>query len=152
MVSGEIGTNVPPAEVEVRLTVTALPAVARLPKRSAIATVIGCEAMPATIVCGAVVKITWLAAAAVTVSCCVAEPRPAAEIVSVGVPALVSVYVKLTESAPAGTVNGDAGVNVPAEEVVVRVTVTVLAASTGSPAASSSSTVIVPDAVPAVSV
>ena len=59
-------------------------------------TVIVPEATPAVSVCGAVVKTNWLAAAGLTVSCCVAEATPPAAVaVIVGVPAAASVYLKL---------------------------------------------------------
>ncbi len=98
------------------------------------------------------VKTSWLAAAGLTVSFCVAEPTPLVEAVIVGVPAEVSVYWKLAVLAPAGIVSGETGVNVPFAEVVLRVTVNALPASTGLPKASSSATVIVLEATPAVSV
>ena len=41
-------------------------------------------------ICAAVVNVSWLRLALLTVSCCVAEVRPVAEMVIVGVPALVS--------------------------------------------------------------
>ena len=79
-----------------------------------------------------------------------ATPPPATVIV--GVPANVSVYLKLTELAPAGIVSGDVGVNVPLLDVVLRLTVRALLVSTGLPRESSKATVIVPEATPAVKV
>lgn len=141
----------PVLELLLRLTVSAALLAAGLSKESSRATVIVPEATPAVIVCAAVVKAKWLAAAGLTVSCCVAERLPAAT-VSVGVPAAVSEYSKLTVAAPAGIVTGDAGINVPVEEVVLSATVKGLAASTRLPRESSRATEIVPEATPAVSV
>ena len=151
IVSGDSGVNVPAMEDVLRLTVNALPASTGLPKESSRATVIVSEATPATRVCGAVVKASWLATAGFTVSCCVAEARPLAAAVIVGVPANGSVYLKLTELAPAGIVNGDAGENAPLPDVLT-LTVRALPASTGLPGASSSVRVIVLEAMPAVRV
>ena len=81
-----------------------------------------------------------------------AEARPPADAVSTGVPAVVSEYWKLNAPLPAGIVRGDAGVNMPVEEVVLRLTVKLLPASTGLPRESSRVTVIVPEIIPAVSV
>ncbi len=70
----------------------------------------------------------------------------------VGVPAAVSVYRKLALPVPAGIVSNDDGVNEPVPDVLLRLTVTALLASATFPKASSSVTVIVPDATPAVRV
>ena len=55
-------------------------------------------------------------------------------------------------AAPAAIDTGEAGENVPALEVVVKVTVTALAASTGLPKESSNARLIVLDGTSAVSV
>ena len=54
--------------------------------------------------------------AALTVSFCVAEVKPLAAAVMVGVPAAVSLYWKLTVAAPAKIVSGEMGVNAPFAE------------------------------------
>ena len=142
----------PLADVVLSVTASALEGATRLPKASSRATVIVLDATPAVSVCGAVVKAKWLTSAALTVSCCAAEATPAAVAVILGVPAEVSVYWKLIVAWPAGIVSGDDGVNAPAAEVVLRLTVNGLLESTGLPNESSSATVIVPEATPAVSV
>ena len=75
-----------------------------MPKASSNCTLIVPEATPAVSVWAAVVKTSLAAAAALTVSCCVAEVRPPAAAVRVGVPARVSLYVKLAVLLPAGIV------------------------------------------------
>ena len=77
----------------VRLTVwppdpTAVTAL--LPYVSYICTVIVPEGKPAATVWSATLKPSATGAAGLTVSCCTCEVRPAAEAVSVGVPATVS--------------------------------------------------------------
>ena len=52
-------------------------------------------------VCAEVVNANCAAAAATTVSCCVAEVRPALAAVRVGMPALLSLYLKLAMLLPA---------------------------------------------------
>ena len=91
IVSGDTGVKVPLLEVVLKLTLNALATVAGLPKASSNATVIIPEATPAVNVCDEVVNAKWLAAAAVTVSCCVADVKLPAAAAIVGVPADVSV-------------------------------------------------------------
>ena len=128
-----------------------------MPKASSNCTVIVPEATPAVSVWAAVVKTSLPAAAAMTVSCCVAEVRPPAAAVSVGVPAAVSLYVKLAVLPPAR--NRDArDLRRAAIERAgggSRREVDGLAARAGDDRvaeASSNCTVIVPEATPAVSV
>ncbi len=130
IVSDEAGMKTPLAEVVLRLTVSGPLASTGFPKASSRATMIVPPAMPAVRVCGAVVNASWLAAAGLTVSCCVAEvrrARPGRAAVSVGVPADVSSYWKLTVLAPAARVSGEPGVNVPSPDDVPRITVSALA-------------------------
>ena len=107
------------------------------------------EATPATRVCGAVVKASWLATAGFTVSCCVAEARPLAAAVIVGVPANGSgIIPKLT-----GLPRRGSSTAMRARTVLCRRAHAhrqALPASTGSPMASSSVRVIVLEAMPAV--
>jgi hypothetical protein len=97
-----------------------------------------------------------LAAAAVTVSVCVAEVKPLSAAVSTGLPASVSLYVKLALLAPLAIVTLVRLVvpfrNWPAGELVVKFTVCVLVAVAALLYASSNCTVIVPDVTPAVKV
>ena len=80
--------NTPPVDVVVRPTVSPPePAAAVLPKASSNCTVMVAEATPAMSACGTVMKTSLLAAAGLTVSCCVAERLPLVAAVSVGVPA-----------------------------------------------------------------
>ena len=151
-VSGEAGLNVPVPEDVLKLTVSAALASTEFPKASSRASVIVPDVAPAAIVCGAVVNARWLAAAGLTVSCCVAEASPPAAAVSVGVPAAVSSYWKLTEPTARRIVSGDAGLHAPLPEVVFRLTARPPVAVTGLPKASSSAIVIVPEAMPAVKV
>ena len=123
MVSGDEGANVPLLDVVLRVTVRALPASTGLPNESTNATVIVPEETPAVSVCGDVVKVKWLAAAATTVSFCVADASDPAAAVSVGVPADVSVYRKLAVAAPAGIVSGEDGVKLPVLELLDKLTV-----------------------------
>ena len=95
------------------------------------------------------VNVKCVAAAGLTVSCCVAEVRLPVAAVSVGVPAVESLYWKLTVPAPAEIVKGDTGENMPVAELVLKLTVAVLAALTTFPKASSKATVIVPEVTPA---
>ena len=140
-----------------RLTVTPpVPALTALPNRSSNCTVIVPPA-PAMSVCGGVVNSSSAAAAATTVSCCVPEVTPPAAAVSVGVPATVSLYVKLAVLLPAEMemlVTCVAPLtNCPLLEVVVRLTnVPPAPAFAALPYVSSNCTVIVPEATPAVSV
>lgn len=90
-----------------------------------------------------------------TVSCCVAEVRPVAEAVTVGVPASVSLYLKLTVLVRAGIITvvivavSAVFRKRPTADVEVRLTVwPPLPASTGLPEASSSCTEIVPEGHP----
>ena len=133
------------------------PATAALPYWSSICTVIVPEAAPAAIVCIAVVNSSLLAGAGFTVSCWVAERRPAAEAVSVGVPASVSSYTKLAELLPEGTVmrvtRRPPLKNSPTPEVVVRLICSPPApAVTGLPRELSNCTVVRPTGTPAVRV
>ena len=89
--NGETGANVPLPEVVLKATAKALLASTGLPNESRSATVIVPEATPAVNVCGEVVKVKWLAAAGLTVTCCVAGAKLPAVAVSTGVPADVSV-------------------------------------------------------------
>ena len=74
------------------------------------------------------VKANCAAAAATTVSCCVAEVSPAAEAVSVGLPAFVSLYFKLAMLLPAAMVRlvmvvlSAVSRNKPEPEVLLRLT------------------------------
>ena len=89
------------------------------------------DATPAVTVTGAVVKTSFVVAAAFTVSVCVAEVMVVGEVLAaviVGVPAAVSVYVKLALLEPLGIDSGLAGVNVTVP-VELLATVTVLVAS-----------------------
>jgi hypothetical protein len=82
-------------------------------------------------VLGTVVYTSLLAAAALTVSCCVAEVMVLGEVLAaviVGVPAAVSLYVKLALLDPLGIDNGLAGVNVTVPPELLD-NVTVLVAS-----------------------
>ena len=86
-----------------------------MPLLSCVCTVICEEQVPAVSVCVAVVNTSFEAAAALTVSCCVAEVMVLGEVLAaviVGVPALVSVYVKLALLEPTLIDNGLAGLNV----------------------------------------
>ena len=83
-----------------RLTVSAV--VVRLPKGSCSSTVSVPETTPAVSVCAEVVKRSWLAAAAMTVSVWVAEVKPVAAAVSMGELARVSTYLKLAVLEPEG--------------------------------------------------
>ena len=76
IVSGDAGANVPVLDVVLSATVNALLVATGLPKESSKAAVIVPEAVPAVKFCGAVVNAKRLAAAGLTVSCCVAERRP----------------------------------------------------------------------------
>ena len=96
MVNVETGVNVPVPESLLRLTVIAALAATGLPRESSRVTVIVPDVAPAVRVCAAVVNAKWLAVAGVTASCCVADARPPAAAVRVGVPAVVSEYSKLT--------------------------------------------------------
>ena len=91
IVSGETGMKVPLPELVLKLTVNALAAATGLPKASSIERPIVLEVVPAVIVCGGVVNSSWLAAAGLTVSCCMAGPMPLIVAVMVGFPAAVSV-------------------------------------------------------------
>ena len=152
IVKGGAGVNVPVLELLLRCTARAFAASTRLSKASTIATVIVPDSTPAVRVCGAVVNTSWLAAAGMTVSCCVVAGKPVTAAVMTGVPAAASVYWKLTVPAPAGIVSGDVGANVLLLDVLFRFTVTALAASIRLPNESSNARVIVPEATPAVSV
>ncbi len=152
MVNGEAGVNVPVPEVVSKPMVKALLASTGLPKASSKATVIVVEATPVVRVCGAVVKARRLAAAGLIVSCCVADARPPAVAVSVGVPTESSVYWKLTLPTPDGIVSGESGEKEPLLDDVLRLTVTAPVAATGFPNESFRAMVIVPEAVPAVRV
>jgi len=96
------------------------------------------------------------AAAAVTVSCCVADVIAVGDVLAaviVGVPAFVSAYVKLTVLDPVAIVSGPAGVNVAVPgEVLDNVTVRAASVVLGLLNGSNRCTVIVPDATPAVTV
>ena len=100
------------------------------------------------------------AAAAVTVDCCVPSISPVACAVSVGLPALVSVYLKSRLLPPTTIFGAVSGVvpsvwkNFPELELVLdNVTErSVAATATGLPYASCRSTVIVPEVTPAVMV
>ena len=152
--------NTPPAEVVPRLTASPpLPAATGLPDASSNCTVIVSLVPPAVSVCGLVVKPNWLAGTASTVSCCVAEESSEAEAVSIGVPTIVSLYLKLAVLLPAGIVTlvivavSDVLRNTPPAELVPRLTASPpLPAATALPDASSNCTVIVPLVTPAVSV
>ena len=114
------------------------------------------EAAPAVTVTAEVVKTSFVAAAALTVSTCVADVIVVGEVLAaviVGVPACVSVYVKLTLLDPLGIDSGLAGVNVTVPpDVLERVTVRVGSDVFGFPPASCRCTVIVVEATPAVTV
>ena len=103
---------------------------------------------------GSVFTTSLLAAAALTVSTCVAEVIVFGEVLAaviVGVPACVSVYVKVAVLEPLVIVNGLAGLNVTVPvEVLASVTVRFASAVFGLPKLSCRCTVIVPDATPAV--
>jgi hypothetical protein len=88
----DVAKTAVPAVFEARVTVVAAAAEAGLPEPSCNWTVMGprfadAEDAPAT---AAEAKASLLAAAAVIVSCCEAEVSPAADTVTLGVPALVS--------------------------------------------------------------
>ena len=91
IVSGDCGVKPPLPEVVLKFTARALVASIKLPKASSSAIVIVPEATPAVSICGEVVKTTWLVAAGLTVSCCMAEPTLLTVAVIVGFPAAVSV-------------------------------------------------------------
>ena len=95
-----VGLNVTvPLELLVNVTVLVASAVTGFPDASCRCTVIVPDATPAVTVTGVLVNTNFVAAAAaVTVSCCVAEVMVVGEVLAaviVGVPACVSVYVKL---------------------------------------------------------
>ncbi len=138
-----------------------LAAVATLLNGSSSCTVIVPEVTPAVSVCVVVVYTSLLAAAAMTVSVCVAVGLVSAlsVAVSTGLPASVSLYLKLALLRTAG--DGHAGDRrVPRRVVpeltrrrcVVRMIVCVLAAVATLLNGSSSCTVMVPEVTPAVSV
>ena len=87
------------------------------------------EAAPAATVTAEVVKTSFDATSALTVSSCVAEVIVVGTVLAaviVGVPAFVSVYVKLALLDPFGIDSGLAGVNVTVPvELLARVTVRV---------------------------
>src|SRR5947207_2516999 len=96
-----LSLNRPVAEFDVdRLTVSAV--VETLPYRSLSCIVIVLETTPAVSVCAPVVKTNWLAGAGITVSVWVADVKPVAAAVSVGLLARVSTYLKLAVLLPAG--------------------------------------------------
>jgi hypothetical protein len=150
--------NFPPVELDDRFTVVD-PEVTALSNWSWRWTVIGPnvaldDATPDT---GVVVNISCDAAAASTVSPCVAEVNPDAAAVIVGDPATVSLYLKLALDDPSGIVT-DAMLavsavsrNTPPDELDDRLTV-VEPDVTAFPNVSRRCTVIVPDVTPAVSV
>ena len=153
IVNGDAGVNVPLAEVVLKPTLSA--GQSRLtvfPNVSSSATVIVPEATPAVSVCGVVVKTSWLAAAGLTVSCCVAEARPAAAAVSVRRPRGRVLVLEADGAGARGNGQRRRGRKCALGEVVLKFTATAPLALTGFPKASSIATVIVPDATPAVSV
>ena len=146
---------VPVLEVD-RFTVSAV--VVTLPNESSSWTVIVLDTNPAVSVSGVVVYTSWLAVAALTDSVCVAEVRPVAAAVRVGLLARVSTYLKLAVLLPDGMLTDVIVVRPVALSLNRPVLVfdvdrfTVSAVSLTLPNESSSSTVIVPDSTPAVSV
>jgi hypothetical protein len=148
--------NWPAGELVVRFTVWVLVAVATLLYASSNCTVIVPDVTPAVKVCADGVSTSLLAAAAVTVSVCVAAVNGVSAAVSTGLPASVSLYVKLALLAPLAIVTLVRLVvpfrNWPAVELVVKFTVCVLVAVATLLYASSNCTVIVPDVTPAVNV
>src|SRR5271154_6727658 len=129
-----LSLNSPVAAFEVvRFTVSAV--VVTLPNESSSCTVSVPEVTPAVSVCAVVVYTSLLAAAAVTVSVWVAEVRGLSLAVSTGLPARVSLYLKLALLAPLAMVTLLIWVfpvalsrNWAAVEVVARVIVCVLVA------------------------
>src|SRR6516165_97064 len=95
IVSGLAGVKVTvPLELLANVTVLAASVVLGLLKESCRCTVMVPEATPAATVTGVVVNTSLVAAAALTVSCCVAEVMTVGDVLAaviVGVPACVSV-------------------------------------------------------------
>jgi hypothetical protein len=126
----------PDGAVELVVSNTVCPpgAVATLPYASSNCTVIVPDVTPAVNVCADVVYTRWFAAAAFTVSACVAVVSGLSAAVNTGAPASVSSYLKLALLAPLAMVTLVRFVvlpvsrKLPAVELVVRFTVCVLVA------------------------
>jgi hypothetical protein len=158
-----VSRKLPAVELVVKFTVCVLVAVATLLYASSNCTVIVPEVTPAVSVCADVTYTSLAADAAVTVSACVAVvvAKALSVAVNTGLPASVSLYVKLALVAPLAIVTLVIVVVPPAfrkftpdgaVELVASNTVCTLVAVAGLLDAFSSVTVMIVEVTPAVSV